>query len=123
MAFDPESGTTQDAKPSDFSQTTGSMKTNYSFRAKVWLYPGMAGWHFVTLPKKISREIKTRFSPLKKGWGSIRVEMTLGKTLWKTSIFPDSKLGSYVLPLKSGIRKKEHVLAEDTIELELKIIV
>ncbi len=83
----------------------------------------MAGWHFVTLPKKISREIKTRFSPLKKGWGSIRVEMTLGKTLWKTSIFPDSKLGSYVLPLKSGIRKKEHVLAEDTIELELKIIV
>ncbi len=48
--------------------------------------------------------------------------MTLGETRWKTSIFPDKKRGSYVLPLKASIRKKEHVFAEDTVALELKII-
>ena len=30
----------------------------YKMQAKVWLYPGPAGWHFVTLPQKQSDEIR-----------------------------------------------------------------
>jgi hypothetical protein len=98
------------------------MVTNkYKIRAEVWLYPGMAGWHFVTLPKKQSETIRKAFSSMKRGWGSLPVEITLGKTSWETSIFPDKKIGAYLLPLKSDVRKKEKVLAGDTISFLLEV--
>lgn len=90
-------------------------------RAKVWLYPGMAGWHFVTLPKKQSREIKERFGDLSRGWGSLPVIVTIGKTRWKTSIFPDKKSGAYLLPLKADVRKKEEIAESDAITFSLDI--
>jgi Domain of unknown function (DUF1905) len=90
-------------------------------RVKVWLYPGMAGWHFVTLPKKQSNEIKKRFGDFKRGWGSLPVTATIGKTQWKTSIFPDKKAGAYLLPIKSDVRKKEHIHTGDSIVMLLEI--
>ena len=69
-------------------------------RLKVWLYQGMAGWHFVNLPRKKSKEIKNLFGGMAGGWGSLPVIVTIGKTSWKTSIFPDKKTATYLLPLK-----------------------
>lgn len=89
-------------------------KSMYRIRAKVWLYPGMAAWHFITLPKKQSAEITKLFGILKQGWGSLPVVVTTGKTSWKTSIFPDKKVGGYLLPLKTEVRKKEGIKAGDT---------
>ncbi|MCH7983080.1 MAG: DUF1905 domain-containing protein [Chloroflexi bacterium] len=54
-------------------------------REKVWLYPGMQGWHFVIVNKKVSADIKKNFGNLKRGWGSFPVNVTVGKTSWKTS--------------------------------------
>lgn len=93
----------------------------FRIRAKVWLYPGMAGWHFVTIPKHARDEINYFFSHAKRGWGSLPVLVTLGKTSWKTSIFPDKKLGSYLLPLKADVRKKEAVREGDSIDFVLKL--
>jgi hypothetical protein len=99
------------------------MKTKYEIKSKVWLYPGMAGWHFVNVPKKESEEIKETFKEFKKGWGSLPVIVTIGKTSWKTSIFPDKKSGTYLLPLKADVRKKEDVYNGDqvTFEITLKV--
>ena len=84
--------------------------TIFKFRAKVWIYPGMKGaWHFASVPKKESVEIKKIFGALAGGWGSLPVDVTIGKTRWKTSIFPDKKSKTYILPLKSGVRKKEKI--------------
>ncbi len=102
--------------------TVESMRHTFTFTTKVWLYPGLVGWHFITLPKELAEEIKTSFAPLKKGWGSIRVEITVGKTVWKTSIFPDKKSGSYILPLKAAIRKKEGIKDGDHLHPALRII-
>jgi hypothetical protein len=77
----------------------------------------MAGWHFVTLPKKESDEIKKNFGAKKRGWGSLRVTATIGKTTWKTSIFPDKKAGAYLLPLKAEVRKKEGIGEGDAFKL------
>ena len=96
-------------------------KTKYTMRTKVWLYPNMAGWHFVSLPKKYSSEISRRFDVLKRGWGSLRIVATIGKTNWKTSIFPDKKSGTYLLPLKADVRKKEKMAAGDTITFTVEI--
>ena len=94
--------------------------TQYRMRAKVWLYPSMAGWHFVTLPKKRADEITERFGERKRGWGSLRVSVTIGKTTWRTSIFPDKESGSYVLPLKAEVRKAERIGEGDTVTFSLE---
>lgn len=97
------------------------MKKIYKVKAKVWLYPGMAGWHFVTLPKNIAKDIDFYFSHAKRGWGSLKVEVNIGKTSWKTSIFPDKSKDSYLLPLKSEVRKKEAIKEGSNITLILTI--
>jgi hypothetical protein len=93
----------------------------YKLRAKVWLYPGAAGWHFVTLPKKQSGEIKALFGKAQRGWGSLPVAATIGKTSWKTSIFADKKSGAYMLPVKAAVRKMERIALDHTIEFKLQI--
>jgi hypothetical protein len=102
------------------------MNTNkylHQFRAKVWLYPGQnAAWHFVNVPKKLSKEIREKFGGLARGWGSLPVTANIGKTKWKTSIFPDKKTGTYLLPLKATIRQKEHIAVGITLRCSLEII-
>ena len=96
-------------------------KNIFKVRSKVFLYPGMAGWHFIGLPKKQSEEIKERFGATARGWGSLPVQVTLGKTSWKTSIFPDKKSGTYLLPLKADVRSKEEVAHGDTVDFVIDI--
>lgn len=97
------------------------VKNKYKLKAKVWVYPGPAAWHFVTLPKKESAQIKKGFQGLERGWGSFPVAVTVGKTTWKTSIFPDKKAGAYLLPIKSEVRKKEKIFEDQTITFNLEI--
>lgn len=81
----------------------------FTFKAKVWVYPGQAGWHFISVPKKESTRIKALFGGLQRGFGSFPVTATIGKTSWHTSIFPDSKTGMYLLPVKALVRTAEKV--------------
>ncbi len=98
------------------------MKYNqYKIHANVWLYPGMAGWHFVSIPQDISEDIKRQFGDLKRGWGSLPVMVSIGKTSWNTSIFPDKKAGGYLLPIKADVRKKEGIVAKDTVIMLIEI--
>lgn len=95
----------------------------FRFRAEVWLYPGQsAAWHFVTLPKKTSDTIRKRFDAFARGWGSLRVSVTVGKTTFATSIFPDTKRGAYLLPLKAKVRKAESLGAGETVACIVRIL-
>ncbi|HEY3293318.1 MAG TPA: DUF1905 domain-containing protein [Candidatus Nanopelagicaceae bacterium] len=94
----------------------------FTIKAKVWLYShNESSWHFVSVPKKQSDYIRERFGSQKRGFGSIRVTASIGTTVWKTSIFPDSKSGTYFLPLKAEIRKKSKIEEGDTITFTLEI--
>lgn len=97
-------------------------KAEYKVRSKIWLYPGMAGWHFLTVTEKQSKEIKKTFEGKSRGWGSLPVEVTLGKTKWKTSIFPDKKSGTYLLPLKAAVRMKEGVAHGETVSFVIQVL-
>ncbi len=97
--------------------------TRYTFTAKVWLYPGEnANWHFVTVPKAQGMEISERFGAHRRGFGSLRVEVTIGGTVWHTSIFPDRLSKSYMLPIKAKVRKIEDIEIDDTVECTIRII-
>lgn len=105
-------------------EVLSGMKYNqYKIKANVWLYPGMAGWHFVSIPREVSEEIKDGFGNLKRGWGSLPVQVAIGATIWKTSIFPDKKSGEYLLPLKADVRRKVRIVEDDTIKLLLEVII
>jgi hypothetical protein len=93
-----------------------------NFTAKVWLYNGHSAWHFISLPKTLSAKIKKLFLGLERGWGSLPVKVTIGESEWRTSIFPDTKTKSYLLPLKAGIRKKENLKVGDKVKVSLEII-
>lgn len=97
-------------------------KHTYRFKSEVWLYPAEnAAWHFVTVEKPISQKIKEIKGLPSRGFGSIRVEATIGKTKWNTSIFPDKRYGAYILPVKELVRRKEHIRNGDNISCTIKI--
>jgi len=95
----------------------------YTIKMKVWLHDGPAAWHFVTLPKKESDEIRELFGGMSRGWGSLPVRAKLGMTTWETSIFPDKESEAYILPLKEQIRKSEGVGVGSVVELVLEILI
>lgn len=88
----------------------------YTMTEKVFIYPGEVGnWHFVSVTKAVGIEIKDKYGTLAKGFGSLPVTVTIGKTTWQTSIFPDRYSGSYFLPLKAVVRKKEEIEAGENV--------
>ena len=99
------------------------LRNKYKMKAKVWLYPGLAPWHMVTLPQKESNQIGQLFADLHRGWRSLPITATIGKTSWKTSIFFDSKAKAYIMGLKADVRKKENIRKGDTLEFSIEIMV
>lgn len=97
------------------------MSRAYTFKSKVTVYPGMAAWRFLGLPAKEAGEIKEKYGKSAKGWGSLPVSVTIGETTWETSIFPDKKSGSYLLPLKGKIRKAESITDTDTVTFTVRM--
>ena len=93
----------------------------YEFEATTWEYGGQSSWFFVTVPKHISEDIKEVSGPLKRGFGSVRVAVVVGGSAWQTSVFPDSKTGCYILPLKKEVRKAEHIDTTSVFAVELEI--
>ncbi len=98
-----------------------SVAHSYNFKSKLWLYPGKAAWYFITLPKKQSDQIRFLAFNSKSAWGSIRVSAKIGGTSWQTSIFPDTKAGAYLLPVKAEVRRKEKIEAGSTVAVTLEI--
>lgn len=96
------------------------VKWSREIEGKLWRYPGPAGWRFVTLPAPAATEIRALFGG-GPGWGSIRVEATIGRTTWKTSIFPDKESDSYLLPIKKEVRTAEDI--EDDQVLRFRIMI
>jgi hypothetical protein len=90
------------------------------FDAEVWEHsPGDPGsWHFLTVPRDVADDIEVESGP-REGFGSVRVVVTIGATTWSTSLFPDSRLGSYVLPLKKPVRVAEALHAGVTCRVRL----
>lgn len=92
----------------------------YSFQAEVWKYKGKAGWYFTNLPKKLSIEIRLNHGFSEEGWGRLKTTAMLGKSKWMTAIWFDSKAETYLLPIKSEIRKKEKIEIDSLVKVHLQ---
>ena len=94
--------------------------SKYKFRGQVWKHKGQGGWFFVTLPRNLSLEIRKDHGLSEEGWGRLKATAKLGKTSWATAIWFDSKVRSYLLPLKASVRKVEDIEYNAIVSLELK---
>lgn len=95
----------------------------HTFTGDLWAMPTTAAaWVFVTLPGEASEAIGSMPRPPRPGFGSIRVRATIGDTTWATSIFPDSKSGCYVLPVKKSVRATEGIGVGDTLGVTVEVL-
>lgn len=79
----------------------------YSFTARVWEWESTTSWFFLSLPEDQADEIDELFGGPRAGFGSVRVDVTIGSTNWQTSLFPSKEEATYVLPLKKVVRVAE----------------
>ena len=95
-----------------------------SFVAEVWVWAARRhdSWTFVSLPAEASEDIRELAGGQGRGFGSVRVRVTIGGSVWRTSVFPDSKRGVYVLPLKKAVRAAEALEPGDTAAVTVELI-
>jgi hypothetical protein len=89
------------------------------FSAEVWYWRGPSPFHFVTVPGAESDQLAAAASLVTYGWGMIPVEVRMGATRWRTSLWP--KDGGYVVPLKDAVRRAEQVEIGDVVTVGLNV--
>jgi hypothetical protein len=94
------------------------------FDGELWVWNARRAdtWTFVSLPTEASEEIRDLAGGVRRGFGSLRVWVTVGGSTWKTSIFPDSSRGSYVVPIKRAVRTAEALDAGDIATVIVELI-
>lgn len=98
------------------------MSARFGFSARLRRYPGDgAAWHFVTLPKNVSAQMRALSVGLRNAFGTLRVIATIGASSWRTSVFFDTKADAFLLPVKAEIRRREGIGDGDTIKVTLEI--
>jgi hypothetical protein len=90
------------------------------FSAELWEHDGEGSWHFLTVPPDLSDDLRERGGQ-RRGFGSMRVQVTVGGSTWRTSVFP-SREGGYVLPVKRAVRVAEGVEAGDVVDVRLEVL-
>ena len=93
---------------------------SWAFEAELWSSEQFAAWAFLTLPAEVGDDVRLLSGP-PTGFGSVRVEVSLGTSTWRTSVFPD-KVRGYVLPVKSQVRRAEDLELGDRVELTLALV-
>lgn len=89
------------------------------FSGKIWTWRGPAPWYFVTVPEAESRSLDEILRMVTYGWGMVPVYVRIGKTEWKTSLWP--KDGRYIVPLKVSVREAEKLDEGDTVTVRLAV--
>jgi hypothetical protein len=92
---------------------------NIEFSSAIWCWHGPAPWYFVTVPAEQCRDLKAMSGFVTYGWGMIPATVRIGRTEWKTSLFP--KDDQYVVPLKASVRKAEHLEEGDNVTIRLEV--
>ena len=92
---------------------------NIEFKGEIIYWRGPAPYLFVAVPEEQSRDLKAISTMVTYGWGVIPVHVRIGKTEWKTSLFP--KEGRYLVPIRMSVQKSENLKVGDNVVIQLEI--
>ncbi len=90
------------------------------FEAEVLRFEGPGGWHGVFLPAEAAAA--ARFLGRANALGAIAVTVEIGDTTGRTSLFPDKRRDSYLLPLNAKLRRAADIAAGSRIAVTVRLI-
>jgi hypothetical protein len=97
--------------------------TRFEFEAELWRWEARTdSWVFAALPEDVSDEIAELPLP-PAGFGSVKVEVTLGAQRWSTSVFPDAGRRTFVVPIKAAVRRAEGVDVGDRVTIGVETLI
>ena len=92
-----------------------------------WASPtAPAAWHFVTIDGTAGAPLSgtalmRRLEGMSRGFGSLKVSVTIGESTFKTSVFPSKEQQGWLLPVKASVRKAEGLGEGDAVALVLTL--
>lgn len=104
------------------------------FTGPLWRWAGSpngrnaGSWHFLTIDGEAGETLAAtalmrRLEGQGRGWGSLRVRVSVGDTRWQTSVFPQRAAGgqpAWLLPVKLAVRKAEDLAEGDAVTVGLE---
>ena len=94
----------------------------FEFSSPLWEWSTQgASWYFVTLPEEVSEDLR-EIPRMPRGFGAIKVRVTVGGSTWLTSVFPDSRSGGHWLPIKKAVRVAEGLEDGRPVHVELELV-
>jgi hypothetical protein len=97
----------------------GDLVLELEFSGAVWHWRGPAPFYFVTVPQEQSDQLRDVAREVTYGWGMLPVQARVGRTRWRTSLWP--KDGRYLLPLKDAVRQAEQLDEGDPVTAHLTL--
>ena len=97
-------------------------RRSFTFTAELWEHDGPGAWHFLSVPEAVADEIEEACRTSASAFGSVRVAVTVGSTTWATSLFPDRKRATYLLPVKRTVREAEGLAPGSVVAVELAVV-
>ena len=89
------------------------------FTGEIFHWRGPSPFHFVAVPDDPSAAIEAVASVVTYGWGVIPVEVRIGDTDFRTSLFP--KDDRYLVPVKQAVRTTEKLSLGDDVSIRLRL--
>lgn len=99
-------------------------RMTWEFEAPLWLWTARRtdSWTFVSLPTDLADELLEVGEPVARGFGSLRVDVTIGSTTWRTSVFPSKEAATFILPIKRAVRRAEGLGEGDVARVRLRLV-
>lgn len=95
--------------------------TAYRFEASLYLWEARTqSWVFADLPFDVADEIEDLQTGPRRGFGAVKVEVTVGATTWRTSIFPSKERRTFILPVKRAVLTAEALAPGDPVTFALQ---
>jgi hypothetical protein len=89
------------------------------FEGEIFYWRGPSPFLFVAGPEEPSRDLKAISSIVSYGWGVIPVQVRIGTTDWRTSLFPKGSL--YLVPIRMSVQKSENLELGDRVVVRLEV--
>ncbi len=89
------------------------------FSGEIVHWRGPAPYHFVAVPDEESAAIEAVSGLVTYGWGVIPVRARIGRTEFRTSLFPRGEL--YLVPIKVAVRRAERLELGNEVTIHLHL--
>ena len=94
-------------------------QVRFRFDTRIIEWRGPAPYFYAPVPPEHVEELRRVAKIVSYGWGCVPVEAKIGQVTFTTSLFP--KADTYLLPIKTAVRRKTNVTAGDAISVLMTI--